>query len=77
MKQIFKKRVFYMIIILSIILFTFGCKEKRDKEFLMDKVIGVKIYEYKGDFTELFKEWKQLDEDPEKKGIIKSVLENL
>lgn len=55
----------------------FGCNNKREKEFLMNKIISVKIYTHKGEFTELFKEWEQLDEDPEKKGIIKSVLENL
>ena len=56
MKQVFLKIVAVLIAIFSIN----SCNSSKNETSFSDKIIGVKIYNYTGDYNLLKEEWKEL-----------------
>ncbi len=48
------------ILLLILFLFNFDFKPVIKNKIMKDKIIGVKIYEYNGDFNNLFKKWEKI-----------------
>lgn len=51
-------RIITLLVLLTVVLC--GCTTRVKETERKDQIIGVKIYEYQGDFTELFGKWKEL-----------------